>query len=108
MPPRRSFGLAANESAVEDDELPAIGDRPLVRRVLGRSFGQGQHRPSFTARWRGNHDAESGRALSQTGERPPIPSALQPAGESYSTPVPLLSMIVLSIVSWRTRAWAPI
>jgi hypothetical protein len=32
-------------------------------------------------------------------ERPPIPSALQPANEPDTTPLPALSMIVLSIVS---------
>jgi|SRR3984957_10623757 len=99
MPPRRSFGLAVNESALDDDEAPSIVERPLARRVLGRlSSDQSQHRPSFTARWRNNQDAESGRTLSHVGERPPIPSALQPSGETYSTPLPALSMIVLSIV----------
>lgn len=55
-----------------------------------------KHRPSFVDRWRNaGGDEESGQLHSP---KPPIPSALQPPTEVYSTPLPILSMIVLSIV----------
>jgi hypothetical protein len=105
MPPRRSFGLAVNDSALDDDDSQSLGERTPTRRVLGPvSFGQNQHRPSIVSRWRSTLDAESRRTLSPVGERPPIPSALQPSKEIYSTPLPMLSMIVLSIVRPRSCA----
>lgn len=96
--PRRVFGN--DDSALDvNSETPAStggGDHP---RVLGRvSFSQGQHRPSFISRWRRTQDVEEGLGPAGTPERPAIPSALEPKGESYSTPLPVLSMIVLSIV----------
>lgn len=102
MPPHvRSFGM--DDSALDtDNETPAASageQTPQTRRILGRiSFGHNQHRPSFTARWMSNVDEEGGFSATPTSERPPIPSALQPSGEAYTTPLPVLSMIVLSIV----------
>ena len=64
----------------------------LLERV---SYSQIQHRPSFISRWRRTQNAEEGLGAP---EMPPIPSALEPKGESYRTPLPVLSMIVLSIV----------
>lgn len=47
---------------------------------------------------KGVGDGEGGfDASALLAERPAIPSALQPA-EAYTTPLPLLSMVVLSIV----------
>ncbi|KAJ7064824.1 hypothetical protein C8F01DRAFT_1128328 [Mycena amicta] len=87
MPPRRSFGR--DESALDDTE-PAT-ESP-VRRLIGRiSFGGlSQHRPSFASRWT-NNDANP------TTERAPIPHMIQSSAETYATPLPVLSMIVLSI-----------
>ena len=100
MPSRRSFGLDANESAL-DDEDDAV-QQPQVRRVFGRvSIGENQHRPSFTARWRSNPDVENGKVSTTANERPPIPSALKTSGEIPTTPLPLLPMVVLSIVGDR-------
>lgn len=95
MPAHRTFGT--NESAldVDNDDEPSI-----ARRVL--SFGQ-QHRPSFTSRWRNSENLQ-GELPTPTTERPPIPTMMQPAGEIYTTPLPVLSMIVLSIV--RSFHWA--
>jgi hypothetical protein len=95
--PRRSFGI--DESALDDNsDTPASLSGGEQRRILGRvSFNQSQHKPSFTSRWRSGQDEEGGIAAEVPG-RPPIPSALEPKGESYSTPLPVLSMIVLSIV----------
>jgi hypothetical protein len=87
-----------DESALEVDDTP--DSTSTARRILGRvSFGAGSHhRPSFAARWRDTTD-EEGAVATPMSERPPIPSALQSAGEAYTTPLPVLSMIVLSIVS---------
>ena len=45
-------------------------------------------------------DAEAGdnTVMSPSGDKPPIPSALQSAAEVNATPLPTLSMLVLSIV----------
>lgn len=92
---------------VEDTASPHITPSssqpiPRNRRPSGRvSFSTVlQHRPSFVSRWRNNTgDEESGPLPSPKPERPPIPSALQPPPEMYSTPLPMLSIVVLSIVS---------
>ena len=79
---------------------------PTQRRKLSErlSFtGVLRHRPSFVERWRtagGDEEAGLGGEMpSPKVERPPIPSALQPTSEVYSTPLPMISMTVLSIVS---------
>ncbi|EKM57989.1 uncharacterized protein PHACADRAFT_251932 [Phanerochaete carnosa HHB-10118-sp] len=57
-----------------------------------------RHRPSFVTRWRRTaEDEEMGAVSTPKSERPPIPSALQPPPEMCATPLPALSMIVLSI-----------
>lgn len=97
--PRRTFGV--NESALDDSE--GLPDQGAMRTILGRfSFGA-QHRPSFVARWRRTAEGDDA-SLNSTpgGERPPIPTMMQPSGEAYTTPLPVLSMIVLSIVSDAT------
>lgn len=96
--PRRVFG---NNSAVDVNGLiPASpGGTDHHPRLPERvSYNQIQHRPSFISRWRRTQDAEEGLGPVGAPERPPIPSALEPKGESYRTPLPVLSMIVLSIV----------
>lgn len=89
--PRRVFGTEAA------DEQPP-GGSPQRRRLSGRvSFSTIRPRTSIFGRRRSTIDEENGGDPTQTSERPAIPSALQP-GESYATPLPVLSMIVLSIV----------
>ncbi|KAF9467761.1 hypothetical protein BDZ94DRAFT_1287473 [Collybia nuda] len=90
-PPRRSFGV--QDSALADEETTQPN---VVRRVLGRiSFGGNRHRPSFASLWRaGDVRPETPNTGS---ERPPIPTMMQSSGEVYTTPLPTLSMIVLSI-----------
>ena len=56
-----------------------------------------KHRPSFIDRWKSQ--AADEEANVPASPKPAIPSALQPPPEVYSTPLPLLSMVVLSIVS---------
>ncbi|KAI0631169.1 major facilitator MFS-1 [Trametes polyzona] len=97
MPPRRVFG--PGDSALDVDEDPFDSPREEgrnARRPSGRvSFSRLVHKPSILSRWSRAGDEESG--ITQTPERPPIPSALQPPGEVSATPLPVLSMIVLSI-----------
>ncbi|KAH8829191.1 hypothetical protein DL96DRAFT_1597099 [Flagelloscypha sp. PMI_526] len=95
-PPRRSFGIPQQTSG---DLTP---DRESLRSKLGRlSFGALQRRPSFVSRWRGsidpNSDPEPGTSTPGPPEQAPIPAVLQAANEPYTTPLPILSMIVLSI-----------
>ncbi|KAJ7439351.1 hypothetical protein FB451DRAFT_1151677 [Mycena latifolia] len=95
MPPRRSFG--PDESALDD--TPESAEQTGVRRLIGRlSFGNSQHRPSFASRWRnGSNEEGTTTPGTPTSERPPIPTMMQQSGETYATPLPILSMIVLSI-----------
>ena len=63
---------------------------------MGRGSFASLQKPGFIRRWsRAGTDEESG--VMQTVDKPAIPSALQPS-EAYSTPLPTLSMVVLSIV----------
>ncbi|KAI0792440.1 major facilitator superfamily domain-containing protein [Abortiporus biennis] len=105
--PRRIFGPPDDDT----EHNPAQREGREGRRFLGRTLFAGsisqtqQHRPSFLSRWRnrigeGREDEENAIVNvvgSPKAERPPIPSALQPAAEVYATPLPALSMIVLSI-----------
>ncbi|KAJ7211292.1 hypothetical protein GGX14DRAFT_520210 [Mycena pura] len=94
MPPR-SFGR--DESAL-DDTADGPAQTP-VQRLIGRiSFGNvSQHRPSFASRWTRSANERGGSPSASSTERPPIPTMMQSAGETYATPLPVLSMIVLSI-----------
>ncbi|KAK7689710.1 hypothetical protein QCA50_006349 [Cerrena zonata] len=93
--PRRVFGNA-NESAL-DDELSSNPPNPS-RRPSGLGSFARAHRPSFVARWRNREGEEDESAVVESPSmKPPIPSALQPPPEVYATPLPTLSMIVLSI-----------
>lgn len=90
--PRRTFG--ADDSALDDTDTTPT--RSALRRAIPRiSFGS-LHRPSF--RFKNSSDNEDGAVVSPTADKAPIPSVTQPAPEVYATPLPVLSMIVLSIV----------
>lgn len=95
-PAQRIFGTP-EDSAVADDELASAANSPAAppnRRPSRISFTK---RTSFS-RWRTQTDEEMGDGGGGTPLPPPIPSALQQSNESTSTPLPMLSMIVLSIV----------
>ena len=100
MPPRRVFGPGESALDIESDAPQPHDDNvDRVRRPSGRvSFSGLVRKPSLLSRWSraGGGDEESG--ITPTPERPAIPSALQQPGEVYATPLPVLSMIVLSIV----------
>ncbi|RDB29876.1 hypothetical protein Hypma_013955 [Hypsizygus marmoreus] len=89
--PRRTFGV--QDSASNDE---TVREEPnLLRRAL--SFGS-KHRPSFSLFRRYSVDSDSANGMpTSTSERPPIPTMIQSSGEVYTTPLPILSMIVLSI-----------
>ncbi|KAI0370487.1 major facilitator MFS-1 [Pilatotrama ljubarskyi] len=97
MPPRRVFGPSDSALDVNEETADAHDGEPQrTRRPSGRvSFSRLMHKPSILSRWSRTGDEESG--VTQTPERPAIPSALQTPGEVYATPLPVLSMIVLSI-----------
>lgn len=57
----------------------------------------GRQKSSFASLWRRGQDEEDGTKLT-VPEQPTIPSALETKSEFYGTPLPIPSMIVLSIV----------
>lgn len=90
-PPQTAL-LVDETPAGRTEHSPRPGSRfsplriPFVSRLL-RRWGKGRN----------------GRSQSRpppSSERPPIPSALAPAMETDSSPLPILSMVVLSIVSF--------
>ncbi|OJA11395.1 hypothetical protein AZE42_03949 [Rhizopogon vesiculosus] len=82
----RFFGMR-NDSEDDDDEH-LVFDRSTRPVLPGR-------KQSFISRWRSRSVSETD-IKSTSLERPPIPNALR-RSESDSTPLPALSMIVLSI-----------
>lgn len=95
LPPPR-FGDDDDTVSDTDNVTPVASPPRPGARV---SFSQRKHRPSRNAVWRAPVDEESGMVSPAISERPPIPSALVTPGETLSTPLPVLPMIVLSIVS---------
>ncbi|TFK49144.1 hypothetical protein OE88DRAFT_472946 [Heliocybe sulcata] len=101
MAPTRVFG--SEESALDIEDDVTSPNAPGSRRGLGRfspSFNRTlRHRPSILSRmsFGGSRtgDEENGEEI--VADKPLIPSALQQPGEVDVTPLPVLSMIVLSI-----------
>lgn len=94
--PVRTFGrLDSSVTEGGNDSLPR--EISTARRFLGRiSLGNLKGgRPSFGSFRR---DGETVLPTPKS-DRPAIPSMMQPSGETYSTPLPKISMVVLSIVS---------
>lgn len=98
MPARRTFGL--DESSGGD-----IGTRTPIQtsesfqatRNSARVSFSALRKPSLSILRRSTVDEETGEG-SVVQDKPAIPSALQQS-EAYTTPLPTLSMVVLSIVS---------
>ncbi|KAJ3567286.1 hypothetical protein NP233_g6468 [Leucocoprinus birnbaumii] len=94
--PVRTFGIQdpTTEPAESSSSEPNI-----ARRILGRiSFGSLRDRPSsLLSRLRDGDEEGSSSSAPGTIGRPPVPTVMQPAGEAYTTPLPVLSMVVLSI-----------
>ncbi|GJE94855.1 major facilitator superfamily MFS-1 [Phanerochaete sordida] len=93
--PRTLRGASPGEASPARTPQPphAQPRRPSARMSFASAIAR---RPSFVARWRAGTGDEEGGATPK-GERPPIPSALQPPPEACATPLPALSMVVLSI-----------
>jgi len=90
----RTFGI--QDPASDPLENSSTSESNLARRMLGRiSFGS--LNGSLRSRLR---DGDVGSSASSPGTvgRPPVPTVMQSSGEVYATPLPILSMIVLSIV----------
>ena len=83
---------------MDHSALDAIDDNQessTIRRVVSKlSFNKDGH--SLASRWKNLQNAEGSTPAS---ERAPIPTMMQTQNEVYATPLPVLSMIVLSIVS---------
>jgi hypothetical protein len=102
---------AQNESALDSEYgtpqalTPPTGvNTGISARPQKSSFSSQRfraHRPSRASNWRAIADEEL--LLSSSGgggsDKPLIPSALPQHGEMYVSPLPVLPMIVLSIVS---------
>ncbi|PFH50637.1 hypothetical protein AMATHDRAFT_60780 [Amanita thiersii Skay4041] len=88
--PSRVFGI--HQLSMDDSDLVAQPEPSVLSRVLGRLSFSSKNRQSMSARLR---STDSRRTT--TTERPPIPSMLRPPEEIYVTPLPTLSMVVLSI-----------
>ena len=92
--PVRTFGRQ-DSSVTESGNDGQPREISTARRFLGRiSFRNltGGRPTSF------ERDGETG-LTSPKSDRPAIPTMMQPSGETYSTPLPKISMVVLSIVS---------
>jgi hypothetical protein len=92
--PRRTFG-------VQDSDVRESPEREsnVLRRVSSRiSFWSSQRRSSFTPWWGRKADDGAQELHTPTSGRAPIPTMMQSSGEVYTTPLPILSMVVLSIV----------
>ncbi|KAF9450306.1 major facilitator superfamily MFS-1 [Macrolepiota fuliginosa MF-IS2] len=94
--PVRTFGTPGPVTPIADQESPSSNEQNVARRILGRiSFGSLNKMPSSLLSRRG--DGEDAISSPGTTGRPPVPTVMQPSGETYTTPLPALSMIVLSI-----------
>lgn len=108
LPPRNIMDISEDNATTS--QPPGQRGPPLTRHDSGRIsiHRQSTRRPSqgipFTRTFTGGSGGRSGRdveaQLSPVSERPPIPNALSSGGFQglYSTPLPKLPMIVLSIV----------
>jgi len=90
----RTFGI--QDPAGDPLENSSTSESNLARRMLG-CISFGSLNGSLRSRLR---DGDVGSSASSPGTvgRPPVPTVMQSSGEVYATPLPILSMIVLSIV----------
>lgn len=114
-PPRAGpGGLRADDSALDTHENSPVrpsASQPFAHTHPSQTQSPGQkrrpsarmsfasvvrHRPSFVQRWRAGAGVDEESGVEPGAKPAAIPSALQ---EVYSAPLPVLSMMVLSIVS---------
>ncbi|KAF9022340.1 major facilitator superfamily MFS-1 [Hymenopellis radicata] len=85
----RSFG--PNDSALDDENETPQATRSSFSRVLGRFSFSGNRASSK------DPNADVGDDAPLPSDKAPVPTVLQAPAEVYQTPLPVLSMIVLSI-----------
>ncbi|KZT69917.1 major facilitator superfamily MFS-1 [Daedalea quercina L-15889] len=97
MPPKRTFGPDAESGAADANERTPhhANDSPHALRTSARVSFSAFRKPSFSLLRRSTVDEEAGEGAA-VPDKPAIPSALQQS-EAYTTPLPTLSMVVLSI-----------
>ncbi|GBE81176.1 major facilitator superfamily MFS-1 [Sparassis crispa] len=96
------LGMRDDASGVDASLLPVVGgphqDLDAERRPGRVLFANTiRKNSSLVGRWREMLDEEVCTPPPSTPAQPPIPSALQQPGEEYAAPLPVLSMLVLSI-----------
>ncbi|KAG6861319.1 hypothetical protein C0995_001638 [Termitomyces sp. Mi166 len=95
--PIRTFGV---QDPVEDGQDSAHDLHPtLLRRVLSRLSFSSKHRPSISSHRNEDTTRDGLETTQSVVERAPIPSVRQSSAEVYTTPLPIVSMIVLSIAT---------
>ena len=102
-PAQRIFGHPnTDDSTVADETLNAANTTTpnSVRLQLSHRLSRISFTKRSISRWRSQQDEELADGSSGMPAPPPIPSALQQSTESTSTPLPILSMMVLSIVRY--------
>lgn len=97
--PVRTFGIQDPNTESAEQGSSSSGEPNIARRILGRiSFNSLRNSTgSLLSRRRDGDGDNSSTSFPNTSGRPPVPTVMQVAGEAYTTPLPILSMIVLSI-----------
>ncbi|KXN89340.1 Protein ZINC INDUCED FACILITATOR 1 [Leucoagaricus sp. SymC.cos] len=104
--PVRTFGIQDSVMQPTDRDPSSSSEPNVARRILGRiSFGTLRKKTSSLMSGRREVEGDgSSTSIPSTVGRPPVPTVMQSSGETYTTPLPVLSMIVLSIVCSHLRA----
>lgn len=93
----RGRTIGPHQVTLHVDENPARGVEQSPKPRSRFSLRRIPFISRLLRRWGKGRDEHSQSRPSPPSERPPIPSALPSAPESYSSPLPTLSMVVLSI-----------
>lgn len=92
--------MSALQQTIGTNELTLDADNDHLRNLVPQLPVPGLQnscKPSFSSLSRSGQDEEDGTGLSGSA-RLGVPSVLETTGKLYSTPLPISSMIVLSIV----------
>jgi hypothetical protein len=99
--PVRAFGIQDPVAPSQLLDSSSSSEHSTIRRILGR-VSLGGLRKSSNSPLAGLREREADGISTATPtpsmSRPPVPTVMQSSGEAYTTPLPILSMIVLSIV----------
>ncbi len=96
----RTFGIEDPAATTADNESSSASEPSVARRILGRiSFARLPKRPSSLLSRQSDIEGDDySRSVPGTPGRPPVPTVMQASGEIYTTRLPVLPMVVLSIV----------